>query len=77
MDGLRGALPEQTIGFVENGIGRGGVVTPGVVTFVEGGDELLIGLEASRWQWFGLSAPGLVAVAAGAWYLLRANRQIK
>jgi ubiquinone biosynthesis protein len=34
---------------------------------------VLIGLEAGPWQWFGLSAIGLLAAILGAWTLLRAK----
>jgi ubiquinone biosynthesis protein len=34
---------------------------------------ILLGLETGAWKWFGLSASGLLTMAAGAWILLRAN----
>jgi ubiquinone biosynthesis protein len=34
---------------------------------------LLAALEAGPWHWFGVSAGGLLCMAAGGWLLLRAN----
>ncbi|MEJ8567249.1 ubiquinone biosynthesis regulatory protein kinase UbiB [Elongatibacter sediminis] len=35
---------------------------------------LLLGLDAGPWQWFGESALAIIALVAGGWLILRANR---
>ena len=51
----------------------------GILTAISGSGLLLsgavlTGLGAGPWHWFGLSAAGLVALAAGGWMLVRAYR---